>query len=241
MQLSTIQLHSDPRGFVYGFVENLFPENLYERLVATFPDPKTFKFINKQSGGGNKRFYVGPDYHSHLQQGCIDGMKITEAWKDVMREASSPDFIAQLSRLTGVKCNNMSQFGFTYGNEGCMQGAHVDGAVREYEKRPVAVTLACLLYFNKHPDTVGGTCVYANDRTTVVFQAPHLRNGMMFFQQHPEAWHGFPELPRGAERHLVSLSYSNEPEPVLLREGLLHRLTCKQFLKSQFRQFPIFR
>jgi hypothetical protein len=125
----------------------------------------------------------------------------------------------------------MVNFGLAYGNEGCRQGAHIDGAVRgEGGEHPSS--LACILYFNEKPDGPGGTCVYGTDATTVLFQAPSMRNGLFFFEQHPDAWHGFPVMPAGSERRIVSLAFGQESPPVTLKTSVLHQLTCKKKIKS---------
>lgn len=216
-----------PSGFRYGFIPNIFKEDVYEQLIASFPDVSTFKLVDKPSGGGRKRFYVGPGYDANKNWGCVCHLSsLPQIWKDALHESSSNEFMKLLKDSTGVGFNTMCTFGFAYGNEGCMQEAHIDGAAREGDKSPVHSTIACLLYFNKEAGGVGGTCVYDIDRKTVLFQAPSLRNGLFFFEQHPDAWHGYPPMPPGADRRIISLAYSQESQPVTLRTSVFHRLTC---------------
>lgn len=213
-------------GFRYGFIPDVFKEEVYRELMATFPNVKQFKLVDKMSGGGHKRFYIAPYYEVSKNFGCWCHLRFfPRLWQEVLREAASPEFISFLSDAIGVKCNSLATFGHTYGNEGCEQEPHIDGAVRE-DRGEHFSTLATLLYFNEKPDNTGGTCVYATDRKTVLFQAPSMRNGMFFFEQHPDAWHGFPAMPQGAERRLVSLAYSLEESPIRLKNSLLHRITC---------------
>ena len=90
---------------------------------------------------------------------------------------------------------------------------------------------------NRDPGGPGGTCIYDLDRTTVIYQVPSMRNGLFFFAQHQDAWHGFPQMPRGHERRLVSVAFSRETTPDPLKNTVLHRLTCGRRLKTMFRQF----
>ena len=227
-----------PAGFRYGFIENLFDEEFYKKLVATFPDIKKFKLISKMSGGGHKRFYLGPEYtiNRHGVCGC-DLNDVSTEWKKVFRICASPKFINFLSEKTGVKCNSLCNFGFTYGNEGCHQECHIDGAVRADDPNETKATLALLLYFHPDRSTIGGTCIYDIDRKTIVAQAGHLHNSSFYFEQHAEAWHGFPEMPSGKERFLVSLTYSNEARPIKIDNSLFHRLTCKRNIKRVIKKF----
>ena len=215
-----------PSGFRYGFIPDVFKEEVYWELVATFPDVRQFKLVDKMSGGGRKRFYIAPHYDVSKNFGCWCHLRFFPAiWQKVLQESTSPEFISFFSDATGVKCNSLTAFGHTYGNEGCVQEPHIDGAVRE-DRGEYPSTLATLLYFNERPDNTGGTCVYAADRKTILFQAPSMRNGMFFFEQHPYAWHGFPMMPPGAERRLVSLAYGLEEPSIRLKNSLFHRLTC---------------
>lgn len=221
-----------PAGFRYGFVSDLFDERIYRRLIDSFPDVKSFKLVDKQSGGGRKRFYVGPNYFSGRERGCICNLDtLPKVWRDLLFELASDRFISLLSGATGIKFNSLGDFGLTYGNEGCVQEPHLDGAVRPGDPNEVRPTIALLLYFNEKKGGSSGTCIYDNDRKTVLAQAPDLRNSMFFFEQHPNSWHGFPLVRAGEDRRLVSLSYSLEKEPIKLKNSLIHKITCLSRLR----------
>jgi len=222
-----------PSGFNFGYANNLFKDEVYAELIKTFPNVSKFKFVDKMSGGGHKRFYVGPVYTSGTHLGCVCHMEnLPEIWKKVIQESASPEFMEMLSEASGVKFNSLCNFGFAYGNEGCRQEAHIDGAVREEEYGQHRSTIALLLYFNEKEGGSSGTCVYGTDRKTVLFQAPGLRNSMAFFEQHTDAWHGFPTVPAGEDRRVISLSYSLEKDPIVLKTSWGHKLTCKRRLKD---------
>jgi len=222
-----------PHGFRYGFVTGVFHEDVYKDLIKTFPDVKKFTLVDKQSGGGHKRFYVGPSYYSGKDWGSTRHLKnLPAVWKGVIRESGSPEFVAMVQEATGVKCNSLCNFGFTYGNEGCVQGPHIDGAARPDDPNPIHATIACLMYFNEQPGGFGGTEVYDTDRTTVIARVADLRNSFFYFEQHPDSWHGFPKMPAGADRRLVSLSFSQEPKPLLVTESVFH----PHYLKTQLKK-----
>lgn len=226
-------VRSAPSGFKYGFIPDVFHEEAYLELMRTFPEVKQFQFVKKMSGGGQKQFFVGPTYDANKSFGCVCRLRrIHPSWKAVLQESADTGLMGLLNELTGVSFNTMCTFGFAYGNQGCMQGAHVDGAVRSDDKSAVRSTLACLLYLNEKPDNISGTCVYATDRRTVLLQAPSMRNGMFFFEQHPDAWHGFPELPSGVERRIVSLAYAQPASSIGLKRSPIHKLGCRNFWKT---------
>ena len=225
-------IRTAPAGFRYGFISDVIQESMYEQLRHSFPDVGAFKLVDKMSGGGHKRFYLGPAYTAGKDWGCFCAFSRLSIWREFIREAASPQATALLSKTTGFSFNSLSNFGLTFGNELCVQEPHIDGAAREYDPSPVQTTFASIVYFNEHPQGVGGTCIYAPDRSTILFQAPSMRNGLFFFEQHPQAWHGFPVMPAGAERRILSLAYSQESRPIDLKEGIFHKMACKQFWKS---------
>lgn len=216
-----------PSGFRFGFITGILKEDVYSSLIAAFPDVRRFVLVDKQSGGGRKRFYVGPHYASVKHRGCICHLRrVTELWRGVVRESASAEFMDALSGATGVRFNSLCNFGFTYGNEGCMQETHIDGAVRSDDVSPIKSTIACLLYCNAEAGGASGTRLYASDRKTIFYEVPNLRNSLFFFEQHPDAWHGFPEVSSGESRQLISLSYSLEDPPLGLRDGIFHKAFC---------------
>lgn len=204
-----------PSGFRYGFATGIFQEHIYEQIVDTFPDVGTFALKDIPAGGGRKRFYVGPVYYSGADYGSVRKFSaLSEIWRGIVAESSSQEFVSLLNDATGIRFNSVCNFGFAYGKEGSVQEPHLDGAV--LKTKSIVGPIACLLYLNKEPGGVSGTCVYDIDRKTVLFEVPDLRNSFFFFEQHPDAWHGFPEVPAGADRRIVSLSYSDEPKPIRL-------------------------
>lgn len=225
-----------PRGFRYGFLSSIFTEEAYERLVEAFPPVESFHLVDKFSGGGRKHFFTGPLYEANRHSGCVCHLAdLPEVWGEALIELASPSFVARLSTATGVSFNSPCGFGFTYGNEGCVQEPHLDGAVRPEDTSKIKSSLACLIYMNRNPDGPGATCIYDPDRKTVLYQVPSMRNGLFFFEQHQDAWHGFPQIPRGHERRLISVTFSQEAKPGHLKNSVLHRLTCRRRLKAMFR------
>jgi len=233
---SAADFKKDPRGFRYGIIEGLFKEDVYAQLIKMFPDTSKFKLVDKQSGGGRKRFYTGPNYYSGDTLGCFCHMKdLPEVWNNVLIESGSEEFIKLLESVTGVRQNSLCNFGFTYGNEGCVQEPHIDGAARPNDPNPIHATIACLMYFNAEPGGSSGTAIYDNDRKTILAQVLNMRNSLFFFEQHPEAWHGFPIMGPGSERRLVSLSYSQEKPMLGLKTSAIHSVLCLNKAKNYLR------
>lgn len=212
-----------PSGFRYGFAPHIFKEDVYEAIVDGFPDVRAFTLKDIEAGGGRKRFYVGPVYFSGADHGSIRKFsKLSDIWRGIVAESSSDEFVTLLNEVTGVSFNSVCNFGFAYGKEGSVQEPHLDGAA--LKTKSVSGSIACLLYLNKEPGGVSGTRVYDVDRKTVLYEVPDLRNSFFFFEQHPDAWHGFPEVPAGADRRIVSLTYSDEPRAIRLSDSLAYSL-----------------
>jgi len=215
-----------PGGFRYGFIPNIFKEDVYDKLVAGFPSSSSFKLVDKPSGGGRKRFYSGPHYETDYTGGCVCHLEqLSNIWKEVMKESASAELITTLSKATDINFNSLGMFGFAYGDEGCMQEAHIDGVIRD-NPSVIKSPIACLIYINKDAEGSSGTRIYNTDRTTTLFKAPGMRNGLFFFEQNINAWHGFPIVPVGEERRLLSLGYNIEKNPIQFKKSLIHKLIC---------------
>lgn len=222
-----------PSGFSYGFAAPLFREDAYAELIASFPDVSSFALKDRESGGGRKRFYVGPRYASAEHHGCVCRLRsLPPIWRAALDEFSSDSCMESFRAITGARLNSLANFGFTYGNEGCVQEPHIDGAVRPDDPTPIKATVACLVYCNARSGNAGGTEIYLPDRQTRIFGVPEMMNSFLFFEQHPDAWHGFPPLSANHDRRLVSLAYSHESPPLRLKRSLFHRLTCPANIAS---------
>lgn len=212
-------------GVRHGFVDNLFTPEAYKALTDAFPDTSTFYLVDKQSGGGRKRFYVGPEYVVTRNFGSVHHLKdLPDVWKGFLEETTSPAFMKALEEATGVKFNSLTNFGLTYGDTGCVQEPHLDGAIRPNDTSPIKATIALLLYFNIEDNPVSATEIYDLDRTTVLAKGTTMKNSLLFFEQHKNSWHGFPIVPEGHTRQLLSLSYSYEKEPVPISFSLFNKI-----------------
>lgn len=217
--------HVVKTGVRCGFVDQLLREDAYTTLVREFPDVSRFALVDKQSGGGRKRFYVGPEYVVQRNWGSLHHLRsLSDIWRAFIDECASPSFIAALSAATGVQFNSLTNFGFTYGNEGCVQEPHLDGAIRPGDTGPIKGTIALLLYFNEDSDPVSATELYDLDKKTILAKSPTMHNALFWFGQHPKSWHGFPPVSASHERRLVSLAYSQQVRPVGLHWDLFHQL-----------------
>lgn len=133
-----------PSGFRYGFVRGIFREDVYAGIARGFPDVKAFRPVDMMAGGGHKRFHVGETYYSGTDYGAIHQFsKVSDVWQAVLAEAASEEFMALLRDATGIRFNSLCNFGFAYGDEGCMQEPHLDGSAMK--KKAVSDSIACLL------------------------------------------------------------------------------------------------
>jgi hypothetical protein len=209
----TIQTHT---GVTCGFINNFFLETKFQDLIRTFPELRNFKFVDKaDSGGGHKRFYVGPEYVITRNFGSVFHLRnLEKPWRNLLEELSSVEFIQKLSESTGIKFNTLCNFGIGYGDEGCMQEPHLDGAIREGDSSLIKGNIALLIYLNDQEDPISATEIYDLDRKTILLKGTTMRNSILFFKQHKNAWHGFPRVPTGHTRRIISLTYAEAPKPV---------------------------
>ena len=219
-----------PAGFRYGFLENVFREDRYQELVETYPPFSLFHFHED----GYKKVFEGPYYDSHDHAGCDHHLRVLPAvWQELLREAASDEFIQMFRKASGVEFNSLRNFSFKYGRKGCEIRPHLDQASRS--KGPGASRLVSMWYFSSRPGGgPGGTAIYDRDRKTILFEAPVLRNSMLFFEQHPEVWHGYETIKDDSERHALALTYNQEPARIPIKDSLWHELFCvRRFRATQ--------
>lgn len=224
-------------GVTNGFCDRVFTSDSYAELTRAFPDPATFTLVDKNnSGGGRKIFYVGPEYVITRHLGSLYHLRtLPLIWKEVIQEISSLFFMKKLSAVIGTEVNTVCNFGFTFGKEGCMQEPHIDGAMRTSNHSPIKASVAFLLYFNDSDDPCSATEIYDTDRTTILSKGTTMKNSWMFFKQHPNAWHGFPRVPKNHTRRLVSLTYGYLQDPVPLTWSF------SGYISSQLRKRLLFK
>jgi hypothetical protein len=212
-----------------GFVDEVFTKEAFDSLIHSFPGQKEFTLYDKtNSGGGRKRFYVGPEYVlSRNGTSAYHLRHLSPPWKQLFKECLSSEFIQALSRATNTDCNTLLNFGIAYSDAGCLQEPHLDGAVRAGGSLVGEGSVAVLFYFNEDPDPISATEVYDVDRKTILLKGTTMRNSMTFFVQHANAWHGFPRVPEGRTRKIVSVFYAQTTDPKAVTWSLPSHLISK--------------
>ena len=223
-------------GVTCGFCDKVFTPEAYKELTNSFPDVTNFKLVDKaDSGGGHKRFYIGPEYVITRNFGSVFHLRgLSDAWRGVLNEVVSPEFMERLGDATGAPINTLCNFGFTYGESGCMQEPHLDGAIRNGKNSPLNADIAFLLYFNEEADPSSATEIYDLDRKTILLKGDTMRNSWIYFRQHPNAWHGFPVVTGGHTRRILSLTYTYLPKPLPIDWSYLGALRArvKKYIKK---------
>lgn len=213
-------------GVRHGFCDEVFLPEVYEQLMKDFPNPQLYlHFDKKNSGGGHKRFYAEPGFIAEKHGDSAYHLRhLPAVWKNLLNEVSSPDFLKTLSDAIGVETNSICSLGFAYGEKGSIMEAHIDGAIREGTLLRMKSNVAFLLYFNENSDPVSATELYDLDRKTILAKGTTMRNSWFFFEQHPNSWHGFPEVVGNHTRRVVSLSFSIVEHPIIPQWSFLSRV-----------------
>ena len=211
-----------PRHFKYGFVPNIFQENAYKELRAKFPPFSSFGYIDD----GFKKVYEGPHFDSVEHKGYVDHLlraHVDPIWIDLLREAHSQEFTKLFSESTGIGFNAVRNFSWKYGKEGCEITPHLD--LSGMKMHSAGSKIVCMFGFAKNPGAgPGGTTVYDVDRETVLMEAPETYNGMTFFEQHQDAWHGYKTLKPDQERWALAITFNRAREPVKIRTSFLNNI-----------------
>lgn len=222
------EIRMAPAGFRYGFVTGIFKPGVYEELWSKYPPVEKFRYVEVVDDFKNPstKVYNGPRYGSREHNGCIDHLAdLNPVWKEVLVELASPEAVQRLNEATGIAFNSVREFAFNYGKKGCEIKPHLDSSART--KDVYRTRIVCLLYFAPRPGGgPGGTLVYDKDRETILLEAPDLYNSMLFFEQHPDAWHGYKTITADAERRNMQVTYNLINRPVRIKTSFWHRMFC---------------
>ena len=219
-----------PAGFRIGFLSDVFQEDLYHKLLTAYPPFSLFTHVEDEF----KNVFEGPYFDAKEHRGCKDHLShLPSVWHELLLEANSQEFTSLFSNAASVPFNGVRNFSFKWGKEGNHIKPHLDQAAKS--KNSARSRIVCMFYFGEQKGkNPGGTCIYAKDRETPILEADMLYNSMLFFEQHPDAWHGYKSLVGSEERKAMAITFFSDSHPPKIKTSMVHRLFCPAWIRSRF-------
>jgi hypothetical protein len=189
-------LNSKP--FKFTFIENVFEENFYKKLYATYP-----KLDDSWTTLSNfSKSQLGKDWGKHDTDTVSPGTDSTfsKEWNELKLYTESDEFLSNFRKLTGTTVNRLKNFQFMSYKKGGYQLPHI------HNVGPNTVIL--MLYFSKgwEKGDPGGTYM-ANDadESKIIFEPYNLDNSLALFQDSSKAAHGVRIITKDVERRGVQI------------------------------------
>ncbi len=186
------------KPFKFGFIENIFDKEFYEKLYDTYPN-----FSEFQDGSDLSRT------QAVLQWGNT-GRKVIEKGEDVNRSkewnllknyAESEEFVSKFRDFSGVPVNKLKHFKFIAYKKGGFQLPHIHNVGPS--------TLVMMFYFSKgwNSGDPGGTYLADDvEESSIIFEPYNLDNTVALFHDGPNAAHGTRLIEKNVERRALQIT-----------------------------------
>jgi hypothetical protein len=186
----------------YGFVEEFFVRDFYEKLYNTYPQlDETWMINNEPARSAASRFFNNSFYISDEHQ--KDDQTLSKEWNLVKRYFLSEEFTNNVKKYSRIPIKKIKYFSFILLRKGDFQLPHIDG--------DKTIQLNMLLYFSKNwqKGDPGGTYISSKeDESTIIFEPCNLDNSVVCFPPStPKSWHGTRYITKNVKRQAVALAW----------------------------------
>jgi len=188
------------KPFKFGFIEEFFDRNFYERLYETFPKPDD-RWFDTRSMQKSKimRHWGIVDKNEIVSSG--EDPSLSEEWNSFKKYVESDEFFENMRKFSGVPVNKLKHFSFAIKHKDDFQVSHI------HNTGPNILIL--MIYFTKgwKKGEPGGTYVATDldDESSIIFEAYNLDNSVTIFHDGPKAIHGVRRITKVTERKAVQL------------------------------------
>jgi len=194
------------KPFRFGYVENFFVKEFYEKLRATYPViDDTWQLKNSVAGYQYaKTFWYNPKNKEMEITGFENDRTVTDEWKRLLQYVGSKEFIENFREYSGLDVTNCKYAGFTAYKKGGFHTPHIHNNGQN--------CLIAMCYFNKDwPKGEGGGTYMATeeDESTLIFEPSNLDNTMMVFEDGPKAAHGVRYITKDIVRQGFQFELQN--------------------------------
>lgn len=188
------------KPFKFGFIEEFFNRDFYEKLYETFPKPDD-KWFDAKSMQKSKimRHWGEVDENEIVSPG--EDPSLSKEWNLFKKYVESDEFFENMRKFSGIPVNKLKHFSFTIKRKGDFQVSHM------HNTGPNILIL--MIYFTKgwKKGEPGGTYIATDfdDESSIIFEADNFDNTVTIFHDGPNAIHGVRRITKDVERKAVQL------------------------------------
>lgn len=185
--------------FKFGFIENIFETNFYNKLYESYPNLDTFEDGSDWSKSQLFRKWGNTPPNQVVDSG--NDPTLSDEWNKLKKYAESDEFIKNFRKYSGTRVNKLFQFRFLGYRQGGFQLPHIHNVGPN--------TLVMMFYFSKgwKKGQPGGTFISTDlDESTIIFEPYNLDNSMALFHDGPKAAHGTRHISENVERKALQIT-----------------------------------
>ena len=188
--------------FRYGYVENFFDSDFYEKLYDTYPKVDSDWYSSDQMYRKSMTSLVlKSDEETEFSH---DDM-FSKEWNEFKQYIMSDDFVKNMADYTNMPLKKTLHAIFIVLNRGDFLLPHVDGDGNYRQK------LDLMLYFSKDwkKGDPGGTYLASGEDESTIFLEPYnLDNSMVCFEQTPASYHGVRNITKKVVRQALAVAFT---------------------------------
>ena len=189
------------KPFRFGFVEEFFSKDFYEKLYETYPaiDEKWIESSDHSKFQMN-RFWSDNTKANQIVEDNYDSSWSKE-WNELKNYAHSDEFISNFRKFSGVEVDKIKHFHLIRLKKGGFQLPHIHNVGPS--------TLVLMIYFSKNwiDGSPGGTYMATEeDESKIIFEPYNLDNSIALFHDGPNAAHGTRYITNDVDRRALQIT-----------------------------------
>jgi len=193
------------KPFKFGFIEEFFDREFYEKLYQTYPNVDEFL-----DGSGMTKAQLIRWWGDHNENDIVkdvDDPTLSKEWNELYHYCHSKEFVEKIKKFTGIPVTKVKHFSFVAYRKGGFQLPHIHNVGPS--------TVVMMVYFSKNwkKGDPGGTYIASEaDESKIIFEPYNLDNSVALFHDGPKAAHGTRYITKDVERRAIQI-YLEEYTP----------------------------
>ena len=189
------------KPFRFGFVEEFFTKDFYEKLYADYPKIDDSWGINSDMSKFQYYKMLFSHGNAHRQPNCIE-KELGKNWTLLSEYVQTEEFITNFRNFSGIQFNKVKNFVLMGYKKGGFQLPHIHNAGPN--------TVICMFYFSKNwpVGQAGGTYMSTNeDESGIIFEPYNLDNTAAFFHDSEFSAHGCRLITHDSPRQALQITF----------------------------------
>ena len=196
------------KPFKFGFIEEFFNRDFYNKLYETYPKiDDSWSIINTPSKYQLAKFWNRPNSSELEILNDDPDPSISKEWNKLKRYIMTDEFIKKFEGFSGLENLRCKYFCFLAYEQGGFQLPHI------HNFGPSTLTIMIYLSKGWQKGDPGGTYMSTDiDESTIIFEPYNLDNTMAMFQDAPNAAHGARYLTKNVVRQAIQITLEGYSE-----------------------------